>query len=90
MGHNGAGKSTIMKIMTGLISSTKGDIFLNGISISENTKKARQLIGMCPQENIYNSYMTVKEHLLYFSMVGLDFKVNELRLKKNHSKVISF
>ena len=49
LGHNGAGKSTTMNMMTGIYPPTSGTIMLNGYSVVTNTNKARKSIGLCPQ-----------------------------------------
>lgn len=67
LGHNGAGKTTVMNIMTGLFAPDRGDIFIHGHSISKDTKKAREDIGLCPQHNTLFDYLTVEEHLRFFA-----------------------
>lgn len=67
LGHNGAGKTTVMNIMTGLFPPTKGDITINEYSIREETKKAQRSVGLCPQHNVLFDYLTVGEHLLFFA-----------------------
>ena len=50
LGSNGAGKSTIMNIMCGVLKPTKGNIFINGIDIRKNALEAKKLIGFLPQK----------------------------------------
>ena len=49
LGPNGAGKSTTMNMLTGYISSTSGQILINGIDILEDPKKAKANIGYLPE-----------------------------------------
>lgn len=49
LGPNGAGKSTTMNMLTGYISSTSGQILINGVDILEDPKKAKSFIGYLPE-----------------------------------------
>ncbi|CAK9279363.1 unnamed protein product [Sphagnum jensenii] len=72
LGHNGAGKSTTMSMLTGLIRPTSGDAKIWGHSIQDNMQNIRRIIGVCPQQNVLFGYLTVKEHLeLYASLKGV-------------------
>ena len=63
IGPNGAGKSTLINIMSGLSHATKGSIEIMGYNVRSSWKKARQSIGVVPQELIYDSFFTVREML---------------------------
>ncbi len=63
IGPNGAGKSTLINIMSGLSHATKGSIEIMGYNVRSNWKRARQSIGVVPQELIYDSFFTVREML---------------------------
>lgn len=52
LGSNGAGKSTLIKCVLGLL-DFRGEITLAGISIKENPKEAKALIGYLPQESVF-------------------------------------
>jgi ABC-2 type transport system ATP-binding protein len=49
LGSNGAGKSTTMNILCGVLNQTKGNIFIDGINLKENPVEAKKLIGFLPQ-----------------------------------------
>ena len=49
LGSNGAGKSTTMNIMCGVLKQTEGDVYIKGISISKNPVEAKRHIGFLPQ-----------------------------------------
>ena len=51
LGANGAGKSTTLKIMTGYISPTSGNVFVNDLNIQENTSEIQKDIGYVPELN---------------------------------------
>lgn len=63
LGRNGAGKSTIIKLLTGQIAPSAGHVFWpqNWDRISGNEFDDR--IGLCPQNNILIPNLTAKEHL---------------------------
>ncbi|XP_030753905.1 ATP-binding cassette sub-family A member 2-like isoform X2 [Sitophilus oryzae] len=68
LGHNGAGKSTTMGMITGMISKNSGKIIINGKEVrsrSDITKK----IGLCTQHNLFFPDLTVGEHLKFFAML---------------------
>ena len=64
IGKNGAGKTTIMKIVCGLISQDQGDIKLFG---SGNLKRGRKRIGATIEQPALYPNMTARENLLYYN-----------------------
>jgi len=68
LGLNGAGKSTTMKILSGVVTPTLGNAYINGSSIS-NQVAVRKQIGYCPQENALFTHLTVKETMDFFHYV---------------------
>lgn len=77
LGHNGAGKTTTMNILTGLFPPSYGNMYINGHSVRENTKKARESVGLCPQHNVLFDDLTVTEHLRYFGIMKRTDRVEE-------------
>lgn len=63
LGPNGAGKSTTMNMLTGYISSTSGQILINGVDILEEPKKAKSFIGYLPEIPPLYIDMTVEGYL---------------------------
>ena len=63
LGPNGAEKSTTMNMLTGYISSTSGQILINGIDILEDPKKAKANIGYLPEIPPLYIDMTVESYL---------------------------
>lgn len=47
LGHNGAGKTTAINMITGMLQASKGDVEIYGKSITKNTEKVRQDMGLC-------------------------------------------
>ena len=69
LGHNGAGKSTTMNMITGMFSPSSGLVSVNGFDVSTQTKLARKSLSLCPQENIIFTELTVSQHLWLFAML---------------------
>lgn len=63
LGPNGAGKSTTMNMLTGYISSSSGQVLINGIDILENPIKAKANIGYLPELPPIYQDMTVMGYL---------------------------
>ena len=70
-GHNGAGKTTAISVLTGMIAPTSGDAFIGAKSIWTDMGAIRQNLGVCPQFDILWPDLTVAEHLqLYAAIKG--------------------
>nr|XP_012645578.1 ATP-binding cassette sub-family A member 3-like isoform X3 [Microcebus murinus]XP_012645580.1 ATP-binding cassette sub-family A member 3-like isoform X3 [Microcebus murinus]XP_020137274.1 ATP-binding cassette sub-family A member 3-like isoform X3 [Microcebus murinus]XP_020137277.1 ATP-binding cassette sub-family A member 3-like isoform X3 [Microcebus murinus] len=67
LGLNGAGKTTVFKMLTGEETTTSGTVLINGISITENIRKVRSRIGHCPQSDCVLSHMTGRELLIMYA-----------------------
>ena len=65
LGPNGAGKSTTMQMLTGNISPSSGDVFINGISLIDEPESAKSGIGYLPEQPPVYRDMTVSEYLSY-------------------------
>lgn len=67
IGHNGAGKSTTMKMIAGLIEPTAGDVRVMGQDMVRHGIKVKQRIGYLPEESPLYEAMTAQQYLLFFS-----------------------
>jgi ABC-2 type transport system ATP-binding protein len=76
IGPNGAGKSTTMKIMTGYIPASSGEVFISGMKVDVDNLKTRQIIGYLPENNPLYTDMYVRE---YLEFVGRIYKVKNLK-----------
>ncbi len=65
LGHNGAGKTTIMKMITGYLEPTSGTITIDGKGISGRSQSAQQNIGYLPENCPVYPEMTVIDYLDY-------------------------
>lgn len=63
LGSNGAGKSTTMNIICGVLNQTQGDVYINGINLRENPVQAKKFIGFLPQQPPLYTDLTVEEYL---------------------------
>ena len=69
LGANGAGKSTTLKIMTGYISPTSGNVFVNDLNIQEDTSEILKDIGYLPELNPLYTEMRVHDYLRFISKI---------------------
>jgi ABC-2 type transport system ATP-binding protein len=65
LGPNGAGKSTLISILAGLIKPTAGDISVMGFDVVNQYQQARQLLGVVPQELVFDPFFNVREMLRF-------------------------
>lgn len=65
LGSNGAGKSTTMNILCGVLNQTEGRVIINGIDTREDPETARREIGFLPQNPPLYMDLTVDEYLTY-------------------------
>ncbi|WP_165980674.1 ABC transporter ATP-binding protein [Macrococcus carouselicus] len=63
IGLNGAGKSTTIKNMLGLLQPMKGDIAINGMTLNESPYDYRQLISYIPETPVLYDELTLEEHI---------------------------
>ncbi|KAM9208960.1 phospholipid-transporting ATPase ABCA3-like [Dugong dugon] len=67
LGHNGAGKTTILSLLSGLFPPTSGKAYICGFDISKDMFHIRKSLGLCPQNDLLFDYLTVSEHLYFFA-----------------------
>lgn len=65
IGPNGAGKSTTMKMITGFLTPTEGEILVDDFSTREQPMEIRRIIGYLPEHNPLYEEMYVTEYLLH-------------------------
>ncbi len=66
LGHNGAGKSTTIAMLTGLVPPTAGEAWVRGKRLTQEMGGIRQDMGLCPQHDTLWDDLTVTEHLELF------------------------
>ncbi len=81
LGPNGAGKSTTMKLVTGYLSPTSGDIWVCGHKVSEEPIKAKEKIGYLPEGAPAYPDMTPASYLRFIADIrGLGGEHRKARL----------
>lgn len=65
LGPNGAGKSTLINILAGLITPSSGDISVMGYDVNKAYQQARMLLGVVPQELVFDPFFNVREMLRF-------------------------
>lgn len=70
LGPNGCGKSTLMKLVSGLLQPDSGEIYVGGYPVGENSKA---LVSYLPERTYFNSWMRVEELVKYFQEFYADF-----------------
>lgn len=69
LGHNGAGKSTAISMVTGTLPPTRGEAYLRGRKLSSDLAGVRRSLGVCFQQNTLFGQLTVFQHLRLFAVV---------------------
>jgi lipooligosaccharide transport system ATP-binding protein len=67
LGPNGAGKSTTMKLLTAQAIADQGEIEVLGLTLPQDSKAARALMGLAPQLDNLDTTLTVEQNLLVFT-----------------------
>jgi ABC-2 type transport system ATP-binding protein len=69
IGHNGAGKSTALRMLMGLLRPTEGRVCVQGVDVTERPLEARQHLGAVPEEPAVYEYLTAREYLEFVAEV---------------------
>ena len=85
LGMNGAGKTTIIKMLSCLTKPTSGEAFIYGKSVIKEPTEVKQLIGISPQENSAAAKLTVEENLRF--MCGI-YGIDKAKTEENVEKII--
>jgi len=67
LGHNGAGKSTSLRILYGLLTADRGKALIDGIDVMTSPLKAQEAIGVMTDAHGLNPRLTAREHVEYFA-----------------------
>jgi len=69
LGSNGAGKTTIIKAIVGLIKPTSGTVLYNNKNFEANLKESKKLIGVVPQNSNLDRDLTAYENLYLHTLL---------------------
>lgn len=65
MGGSGTGKSTLMNIINGSLRPDSGVVTINGLSLYDNLKSLKSLLGFVPQDDLLIPQLSVRDNLMY-------------------------
>ena len=81
LGVNGAGKSTVIKMLSTLTKPTEGDAFVCGYSVTKQPDMIKSLIGVLPQQTAVAPNLSVRENLeLISGIYGFDKKKTQEKI----------
>ena len=63
LGPNGAGKTTLISILAGLVRASEGSVQVHGHDVQSDYAQARRLLGVVPQELVFDPFFSVREAL---------------------------
>jgi ABC-2 type transport system ATP-binding protein len=82
LGPNGAGKTTLISILAGLARADSGMLRVMGYDVRRDYGRARRVLGVVPQELVFDPFFTVRETLLiqsgYFGLRSNQAWVDEI------------
>ena len=81
IGPNGSGKTTIMRLLTGLISPTSGNVYLNQIDVNKNREKALEYLGAIVENPIFFDYLSAEKYLLNLSILNKNMTTTDRKEK---------
>ncbi len=82
LGPNGAGKTTLISVVAGLARADAGSVSILGADVTAEYRRARRLLGIVPQELVFDPFFTVRETLRlqsgYFGIRRNDAWIDEI------------
>ena len=87
VGSDGAGKSSVLRLIAGMIKPSKGEIYIDGLSSATGRQKIKHLIGYMPQRFGLYPDLTVEENMDFFMDV---FGIPRVERKKRKEKYLGF
>jgi ABC-2 type transport system ATP-binding protein len=82
VGTNGSGKSSIIKMISGIIQKDKGLIYVKGFDIRLKLNEIKSIIGYMPQNTEFDNDLTIYENIsIYGQLYGLDKTILKKRIQ---------
>lgn len=66
LGHNGAGKSTTLRVLYGLLRADEGSAWVDGVNVADDPQQAQRLTGVMTDAHGLYPRLTAREHIAYF------------------------
>jgi len=85
LGPNGAGKTVTIKTLCGILHPTSGSAKVRGLDAVKDAEKVHAIVGLCPQEPAFYSYLTGRENIELF---GSFHGVPKKELRERTAKLI--
>jgi ABC-2 type transport system ATP-binding protein len=85
LGPNGSGKTTVIKMLTGLLPLTSGDATIQGIEVGKDPEGVRENIGYMSQNFSLYSDLTVSENLTFYGRI---YGLSSDRLRQRMHEII--
>ncbi|MCK5476915.1 MAG: ABC transporter ATP-binding protein [Candidatus Aenigmarchaeota archaeon] len=80
LGPNGSGKTTMIKLMTGQLKPTEGNINVMGTDVLAHSVEVRELVGIIPEQETPPSFLTAEEYLHFVANIR---KLDEIEARCN-------
>ncbi len=82
LGPNGAGKTTLINVVAGLVRADAGAARVMGADVVADYRRARRMLGVVPQELVFDPFFSVRETLRlqsgYYGIRGNDAWIDEV------------
>lgn len=98
LGPNGAGKTTTMKMLTGFMAPTQGQILIDGVDVFEDPLRAKKMMGYLPETPPLYFDMSVRKYLSYVSDLkgvkkedkteNIEYVIEKLKLEDVKNRMI--
>lgn len=87
VGSNGAGKSTIIKCITGILPFEEGTVNVGGFDLKKEPEKAKRLIGYAPDDHTVYDKLTGREYVNYMGSLYGAKKERKREILEKYAKI---